>query len=327
MTVRTAWLLPQGQTREDTRLAPLGTMAPADALGSRPGVIAGGDPLAATGVGAMQLQISTGRAVVQGTAAQGAYPVAVTAPETVAVADGDAQYARVDTVALRVLDGLYDTSEQTAAMVEIVQGAPSATPSAPPLSAAALPLWDIAVPAGASAGVGGIDWSRALTDRRAYTAAYGGILPRGGASTDPGAYPGQYRDNGTGLERWDGDAWQQIDPRIGWTAAGLAGGYSNNGNGQGTVRYRRIVIAGVPHVQWRGGVSWSTSGSPPGGGFILASPVPSAYRPARLASIAVAAGGVPIKADFQVSGQLQLITTPGVTTWVSVTGVQYPLDT
>ncbi|GAU67690.1 hypothetical protein SSP35_05_02570 [Streptomyces sp. NBRC 110611] len=213
MTVRAAWLLPTGQTREDTRLAPVGPMTPEGELRSRDGVIAGGDPLKAAGVASMQVQISTGRALVQGTDAQGAYPIAVTAPETLTLADGDAQHPRVDSVVLRVLDPLYDTSDQPVATLEIVQGAPSATPAPPRLPGACLRLWDITVPAGASAGVGGINWASALADRRRYTAAAGGIIPRGWGLSFPGAYPGQYRDNGTGLDRWDGNDWRSVAER------------------------------------------------------------------------------------------------------------------
>lgn len=133
MTVRAGWLLPAGQTREDTRLVPLGTMAPESAMTSRDGVIAGGTALAATGAGAMQVQIGVGRALVQGTDAQGAYPVSVTAPETLTIGDGHAQYGRIDAVVLRVNDSLYDTSGQTVARVEIVRGAETATPTPPTL--------------------------------------------------------------------------------------------------------------------------------------------------------------------------------------------------
>ncbi|MCT9090584.1 hypothetical protein N4G70_17225 [Streptomyces sp. ASQP_92] len=325
MTVRAAWLLPTGQTREDTRLAPLGTMAPETAMTSRDGVIAGGSALNATGAG-MQVQIATGRALVQGTAAQGAYPVAVTSPETLTVADGNAQFTRIDSVVLRVLDGLYDTSEQTLARVELVQGDATATPTAPTLPPACLRLWDVTVPAGASAGTGGLTWASALADRRRYTASYGGIIPRGWGLSFAGAYVGQYRDNGTGLDRWDGTAWQALEPSVGWTAVTLASGYTNNGNAQGPVRYRRIDIAGVPHMQWRGGVSWATSGTPPNNAYPLAAAVPAAARPANLVSVPIAAGGVDIKADFQTGGLLRLIPSTGLTVWASLTGVQYPLD-
>lgn len=212
MTVRASWLLPTGQTRDDTRLSPVGTMAPAGPLTSRSGVIPGGAPLTATGSG-MSVQIGTGRAVVQGTAIQGAYPVAVTAPETLSLTDGSAQFPRIDTVVLRVRDGLFDTSGQTLATVEIVEGTAEAAPSPPVLPPASLPLYDIRVPAGASAGTGGIPWASALTDRRVYTAAAGGILP--GAAADVGAYDGAYADHGGRLMRWSGpdQMWRPVIER------------------------------------------------------------------------------------------------------------------
>lgn len=227
MTVRAGWLLPDGQTREDTRLTPLGTMAPEGTLTTRDGLIAGGTGLAATGVGAMQVQINTGRAIIQGTTAQGAYPVAVTAPVTLTVPDGHAQHPRIDAVAIRLYDALYDTSQQTAVQLEIVTGTPSATPSAPSLPNSSLRLWEIAVPAGTSAGTGGISWASALTDRRRYTSAYGGILPRGFSLSFSGGYAGQYRDNGTELERWSGTAWDPVIKPISWQALPLPAGLTS----------------------------------------------------------------------------------------------------
>lgn len=214
MTVRSAWLLPQGQSREDTRLTPTGTMASETEMRTRDGVLPGGAPFIATGASAMQVQIGVGRAAVQGTDAQGAYPVAITSPETLTVIDGNAQFNRIDAVVLRVLDGLYDTLGQTLARVEIVQGEATATPVAPSLPPAALRLWDISVPAGASAGTGGINWNTALADRRRFTTAVGGIIPRGWGSNWNGAYDGQYRDNGGTLERWNSaaSAWLTYRP-------------------------------------------------------------------------------------------------------------------
>ncbi|MGJ5826717.1 hypothetical protein [Streptomyces ossamyceticus] len=214
MTVRSAWLLTNGQTREDTRLTPVGTYAPESEMRTRDGVIAGGNPFAATGAGAMSLQIGVGRAQVQGTDAQGAYPVSVDAPVTLTFTDGEAQFARIDSVVLHVYDQLFDQGGQNLAAVEIVRGTGSATPTAPTLPSACLRLWDVTVPAGASAGVGGIDWTSALADRRHFTSAYGGIIPRGYGLAFNGAYDGQYRDNGTGLERWDAaaGAWKAYPP-------------------------------------------------------------------------------------------------------------------
>ncbi|MFK0069761.1 hypothetical protein [Streptomyces sp. NPDC091046] len=216
--MRSAWLLPggpsePGQTREDTRLSPLGTYTPESELRTRSGVLAGGNPFAATGAGPMLLQIGAGRGLVQGTDAQGAYPVCLDAPVTVTFEDGAAQFTRIDSVVARVYDGLYDTEGQTLATVERITGDAAAEPSPPPLPAGCLRLWDVAVPAGTSAGVGGIDWGVALTDRRRYTSAHGGIVPRGVAS-DVGAYDGQYADFDGTLYRWSAaDAqWELYRP-------------------------------------------------------------------------------------------------------------------
>ncbi|MBK3635204.1 hypothetical protein JHN52_20165 [Streptomyces sp. MBT97] len=211
MSVRSAWLLPNGQTREDTRLTPVGTYAPESEMRTRDGVIAGGNPFAATSAGAMSVQIGTGRALVQGTDAQGAYPVSVDAPVTLTFTDGEAQFARIDSVAVRVYDQLFDQYGQNLATVEIIRGTGSATPTAPSMPSACLRLWDVTVPPGASAGTGGIPWSSALGDRRRFTSAYGGIIPRGYGLAFNGSYDGQYRDNGAGLERWNAaaGAWAQ----------------------------------------------------------------------------------------------------------------------
>ncbi|MEU3102922.1 hypothetical protein [Streptomyces griseoflavus] len=245
MTVRAAWLLPggagqPGQTREDTRLAPVGTMTPAGELTSRPGVIPGGDPFAATAAGAMSLQIGVGRAVVQGTLAQGAYPVAVDAPEVVAFTDGDALFDRIDTVVLRVYDGLFDTDGKTLAAIEVVVGTASENPVGPSVGTAALPLWNVTVPAGASAGVGGIDWNSALFDRRKHTVAVGGIVPRG-ALADTGAYEGEYRDLGGTLQRWNAaDAvWEDYRPPVEATEVRTSGYAAASGWTVGEFHARR----------------------------------------------------------------------------------------
>ena len=214
MSVRSAWLLPggttPGQTREDTRLAPLGTMLPDGELATRSGVIPGGDPFAASGAGAMSLQIGTGRGQAQGTTAQGAYPVTLDAPQVVTFTDGEPLFDRIDTVVLRVYDALFDVHGQNLAALEVIAGQASATPAAPVLEPACLPLWDVTVPAEVPAGVGGIDWNSALTDRRRHTVAVGGIIPRG-LSSDAGAYDGQYADIDGALYRWSTarDAWEK----------------------------------------------------------------------------------------------------------------------
>jgi hypothetical protein len=211
MTVRSAWLTENGQTREDTRVTLSGLLT-ANALvaeniplKARGGIVPGG--FALTGAtGGMSFTIGPGRAFVQGgRVAQGTYPVAVTEPETLTVSDGDAQYGRIDLVELAVRDDVYDGTGATEAVVRLVKGTPAATPVAPGSpDGSALPLYQIKVPVGASAGSGGVAWDSAVTSLRYPTVALGGIVPASGFN---GAYAGQYRDNSGVLERWNGTAW------------------------------------------------------------------------------------------------------------------------
>ncbi|MFD1658879.1 hypothetical protein ACFSL4_11835 [Streptomyces caeni] len=221
MPVRSGWLSPDGQTREDTRLVALGALTPTSPVATRSGVLPGsydgqhrlsGFTLTGT-AGSMTATVGPGRALVQGTDAQGAYPVALAEDLSLTFADGDAQYGRIDLVVLRVYDHAYDGSGRTEAVVEIIQGSPTATPTAPPAPGQSLPLHKVSVPAGAGAGSGGIDWSTALTGLRTATVAAGGILPVV-TDTTGGAYPGQYRDASGVLQRWNGTAWADYQPPV-----------------------------------------------------------------------------------------------------------------
>ncbi|WP_432134205.1 MULTISPECIES: hypothetical protein [unclassified Streptomyces] len=223
MPVRSGWLSPDGQTREDTRLAALGALTPTSPVTTRSGILPGsadgqwrisgftvqGDP------GTMSALVYPGRAVIQGTDTRGAYPVALTETLPLTFADGDPQYGRVDLVVLRVHDDPYDGSGRTEAVVEILPGTPAALPAAPAAPDLALPLYEVAVPAGASTGSGGLDWGTALTGRRTATVAVGGILPVT-SDTSIGAYPGQYRDAGGRLQRWTGSAWTDYPVPPAW---------------------------------------------------------------------------------------------------------------
>ncbi|MFG3244609.1 hypothetical protein [Streptomyces sp. NPDC048157] len=234
MTVRSGWLLNRdtpggGQTREDTRLVPVGTYFPTGELTARGGVIPGGDPFKLTSSGAMSFTIGVGRAVLSGTTAQGAYPVAITAPETLTVAPGNAQFPRKDAVMLSVYDGMYDTSGSQLAVLEIVQGEAAATPVAPVANGSREKLYEITVPAGASTGNGGVPWSTAVADRRRTTMTLGGIHAGGWSTNFSGSYPGQYRDNRGVLERWSGTAWEEY-PLLATSSSGAtaASGFSLN---------------------------------------------------------------------------------------------------
>ncbi|WP_329422967.1 hypothetical protein [Streptomyces sp. NBC_01268] len=222
MPVRPAWLTNRGdsaggQTRADTRLAPLGTLTPAGRLSSLSGVIPGSTGgatllagLAVTPTGTMTASVAPGRALVQSSETAGAYPVSLDAAMTLTFGDGNAANPRIDLVVLRIYDAAVDGGADTKGAIEIIQGAPAGTPIVPTVPPASIPLAHVRVPAGASAGTGGVDWGT-MTDRRTGTVAVGGILV--GAPTAQGAYPGQYRDGGRGIERWNGSSWLPTEER------------------------------------------------------------------------------------------------------------------
>ncbi|WP_053161377.1 hypothetical protein [Streptomyces caatingaensis] len=292
MNIGSAWLLNTdgngegGQSRLDTRLSPLGTMAPTGTLTSRPGVIPGSadgsryiDGLWVDNNGTgMSTKVNPGRAVVQGSPAAGAYPVYVPETTSITFADGDAGNPRVDLVVLRIYDDQQDASGRTGAVIEIVPGLPAAYPVAPAVPAACLPLAEVFVKAGASTGNGGIDWSTAVIDRRQATVAVGGIIPADRGVSYPGAYPGQYRDNGRGLQRWDGKSWRDMRPT--WQEYQPVWGAEEGkvspqiGNGSISGRY----IQDGPQVQFyaslRIGSTTKWGGAGQNGNWFLTLPVP-----------------------------------------------------
>ncbi|MFF5144043.1 hypothetical protein ACFY6U_30675 [Streptomyces sp. NPDC013157] len=259
MPVRSGWLSPDGQTREDTRLVSFGALTPTSPVTTRSGILPGSSDgqtrlsgFTLTGVtGTMTATVGPGRAVLQGTDARGAYPLALTESLTLVFADGDAQYGRIDLVVLRVYDDLYDGLGRNEAVVEIVQGTPAATPATPAAPGLSLPLYQVTVPAGAGAGAGAIAWTSAVTGLRTATVGLGGILP---VTTDTagGAYPGQYRDLGGQLQRWSGSAWTNypvLPTWQDWTPSWTTGsGSALPAFGNATVSGRYVKFGTTVHM-------------------------------------------------------------------------------
>ncbi|GGT88348.1 MULTISPECIES: hypothetical protein [Streptomyces] len=265
MPVRSGWLLPLGQTRQNTRITNIGATTPINPLGVRSGILPGTydgkfrlGGLWMSGAGPMTATVYHGRAVIQGGNSDGAYPVAVDQDMTITFGDGDPLHPRIDLVVLRVYDNDADLQGKYDAVVEIVKGEPKAAPVAPEPPARSLVLFGVKVKAGASAGTGGIDWtaSGTVTDLRTTTVAAGGILPVYNNAAVAGSYPGQYQDNDNAhcLQRWDGTTWVAYPKEIGGIAPSgtvSAGGYTgqfrdNNGslqrwNGTTWVNYQPPV--------------------------------------------------------------------------------------
>ncbi|MEV5968658.1 hypothetical protein [Streptomyces sp. NPDC051921] len=230
MPVRSGWLLPNGQTRQNTRITNIGATTPVNPLGVRSGILPGTfdgkyrvGGLWMSSTGPMTATVYAGKAVVQGANSDGAYPVALDQDMTITFGDGDALNPRIDLVVLRVYDADADLqSTRYEAVVEIVKGEPKAVPVAPEAPARSLVLFSIKVKAGASAGNGGIEWTTTgtITDLRTTTVAAGGILPVYNNAGVAGSYPGQYQDNDNShyLQRWDGTNWVPYPKEIGGVA-------------------------------------------------------------------------------------------------------------
>lgn len=224
MNLRASWVAPTGQTREDTRLTQIGATTPVDPIRARSGILPGSytgqhrvSGFWLEGKSAMSATLYNGRAVIQGLHPQGVYPVTLIEDTVLTFADGDAQSGRLDLVCLRIYDGSYDSSNTWQAAIEVVRGTPAPTPAAPAAPPLSLPLYTVSVPAGTSAGKGGINWANALTDLRVGVVALGGIVPVMGEIV-AGAYPGQYQDSGGALQRWDGSAWVSYPSALGGIA-------------------------------------------------------------------------------------------------------------
>jgi hypothetical protein len=126
----------------------------------------------------------------------------------------------------------------------------------------------------------------------------------------------------------------EVSTVLSWTTPTLAAGYTNNGNGNGTVMYRVVDILGSRQVEWQGGLnltypsgSLANSGNPFTANIqFLARPTNAATRsctaPCSLTSSTVAS----IKLDVTSGGLCALIGTNSSTIqppWVSLNGVNY----
>ncbi|MFC8504896.1 hypothetical protein ACFU3J_21040 [Streptomyces sp. NPDC057411] len=253
MNLRSSWVAETGQTREDTRLTQTGVTTPLNTVQVRSGILPGSydgqyrlSGLWMNGTAAMTATVHEGRAVIQGSISQGAYPVALTTEETVTFTAGDAQYGRKDLVVVKIYDNVYDSSNRNEAKIEIVKGVPAQTPVAPAAPPLSLPLWEVTVPAGASAGNGGIPWNSALKDLRTPVVSAGGILPLEGP-TQRGTYPGQYQDTPDGqFQRWDGGKWVAYPAGVGGIIPASASTLPASYTGQ----YR--AVADGPLQRWNG---------------------------------------------------------------------------
>jgi hypothetical protein len=136
------------------------------------------------------------------------------------------------------------------------------------------------------------------------------------------------------LDVYDGTAWVTISVGTSsWTTIGLVSGFTQNGNSNGTLQYRRLNISGEDSLQLRGAIARASyPASPPSGYIINQTALPSAVRPSTLRSVVIPCSDVSseriaLKLDVQTDGYLQVfgIGTDVKPPWIGFNGVTVSL--
>lgn len=180
--------------------------------GIRSGVFAGPGGALST-VSAMVARIAPVRIIINNgvSDALGPYLLVSDANVDITFDAGQPAVPRVDRVIARVRDNANDGSGSTAGSIEYLKGQSGGSATALPTNA--FLLYEVTVPAGASAGGGGINFNTATADKRVYTTANGGIIPVTGdtemsAITNPYEGMSVYRKDWDVLYIYDGTTWR-----------------------------------------------------------------------------------------------------------------------
>lgn len=163
----------------------------------------------------MTVKVNIGVIVVQGTisATQGAYCWALDATKNLTIGASHATLDRTDLICVRVRDANVDTSGSRDGDVVVVPGSNGGGVPALPTDASYVTIAQIAVVHAVTTITSG-----AITDRRPFTAAVGGVIVCTVATLPASAMPGQLAfctDQSTTTTRWrywDGAAWQYLHP-------------------------------------------------------------------------------------------------------------------
>jgi hypothetical protein len=149
----------------------------AGALQVRGGLMPSPNAAALATVSAMVASVAAFKCVIPNSvsSALGPYVLVSDATVNITFADGEASVARIDRIIARAYDNTNDGSGDTKGDVYYLKGQASGAATAAPSNS--IILYEVTVPAGTSAGTGGINFSTATTDRRFYTSTAGGIIP------------------------------------------------------------------------------------------------------------------------------------------------------
>lgn len=174
MAIRVLAVGNNNTTQEDHRRLIAALTATAGTSSHRAGLFPSSGSAPITNVSAMVAGIGGFKAVVPNPAG-GSYLVQSDATINVTFDPGEAGVARSDRIIIKVYNDSQDASGRNDAAVEYLKGQSSGSATAVPANA--ILLYEIPVPAGASAGGGGINFTSLAVDKRFYTAAAGGVIP------------------------------------------------------------------------------------------------------------------------------------------------------
>ncbi|MFE9432306.1 hypothetical protein ACFYNA_15110 [Streptomyces sp. NPDC006640] len=136
------------------------------------------------------------------------------------------------------------------------------------------------------------------------------------------------------LDVYDGSAWVAMSVGTSsWTTISLASGFTQNGNSNGNLQYRRLNISGEDSLQLRGAVNrTSYPASPPSSYAVNATALPTSLRPSTLRTVVVPCSDISseritLKLDVQTDGYLVIfgIGTDVKPPWIGFNGVTVSL--
>lgn len=207
MTIRVLAIGNNVTTQDDHRALIASLATSAGAISNRDGLFPSSpSPATLSNVSAMVVGVGAFRAIV-----------AISGPDALVNSDstinltfdpGEAGVTRTDRIILRIYNNASDGSGRNEAAVEYLKGQSSGSATA--LPANSLLLWEIPVPAGASSGNGGINFTGIAVDKRVYTAAAGGVVIVTNLSEVVNPYKGMvvYNQGTNFLYIYDGSQWR-----------------------------------------------------------------------------------------------------------------------
>lgn len=175
MTIRALAVGNNNTTQADHRSLVTALVNPTDAANPRPGFFPANAVAALTNVSAMVVGIGAFRCVVSNSLGAGYFLVQSDSQTDITFDPGEAGVTRTDRVIVKVYNDSSDGSGLSEARVEYLKGQSSGGATALPSNA--LLIWEFPVPAGASSGNGGINFTGIFVDKRVYTTASGGVIP------------------------------------------------------------------------------------------------------------------------------------------------------